>query len=112
MNPNFKSHMITPNLLKACEEQVQKYFGEGDFDEHDDCLICRGLELWRACSMCPLGYPNAIGLPCVDDPTFIDQGSRLTASKEKLLARGNRLIEILGEHGIEIYDAEVSNEKL
>jgi len=112
MNPNFTEKMITPKLLEACEKQVQKYFGEREMDVW--CEICRAVpSLYHGpkCSECPLGDGSddwgENGAPCREDPTFIDYMERHCASKKKLRARGNRLIEILGQHGIEIYDAEV-----
>ena len=108
MNPNFKPEMITPKLLKACEEQVQKYFGERDMD--DKCLICDATSYYNAnCYACPLSEGDKYSLipPCCYDPTFVAGISRLSANKEQLLARGNRLIEILDQHGIAIIDKEV-----
>lgn len=107
MNPNFKPHMITKALLKACEEQVQKYFGEREIgDTFDKCLICEGLESFRDCSHCPLG-DGSDHCACIYDSTYINQPDRFSATPKQLLARGNRIIEILDEHGITIYDAEV-----
>ena len=102
MNPNFKPHMITDKLLKACKEQVQKYFGEREMDS--ECLICLAIPLVD-CSICPLG-DGVEDLACLDDPTFLGIIQRQLAKKSELLARGNRLIEIMDEHGITIDDAE------
>lgn len=111
MNPNFKPHMITKKLLKACGDQVNKYF-YGPMDS--DCEFCKAMPRISFgdytdydCSQCPLGDGESRGCPCVTDKTFIDEGRRETASKKQLLARGNRLIEILDQHGITIYDKEV-----
>ena len=111
MNPNFKPEMITPKLLKACGDQVNKYF-YGPMD--DKCEFCRaiprvsfGTYTDYDCSRCPLGDGESRGCPCVKDKTFIGEGRRKTASKKELLARGNRLIKILDEHGIAIIDEEV-----
>jgi len=105
MNPNFKPEMITPKLLKACGDQVSKYF-YGPMD--GDCLICDGTQGDGCnCKHCPLGDGLNKGVPCTKDPTFIYGIRRHGASKERLLARGNRLIEILDQHGIAIYDKEV-----
>ncbi len=104
-NPNFKPHMITDKLLEACEEQVQKYFGEREMDR--GCLICMGLPASHNCAVCPLGDGGDYNAFCIKDSTFIEQDERSHSTKRQLLARGNRLIEILNEHGIEIYDAEV-----
>ena len=107
MNPNFKR--ITPELLKASEKQVQKYFGEIEMD--DKCEFCKavGRDNWglALCEKCPLSGGDAYGYDCLDDPTYIAQNERKTAPKEKLLARGYRLIEILKKHWIEIKDVEV-----
>ena len=102
MNPDFKPHIITDKLLKACEEQVQKYFGERKMDS--GCLICPAIPLGN-CYICPLG-DGVEELACINDPTFLEMTQRRTAKKSELLARGNRLIEILDKHGIEIYDAK------
>lgn len=112
MNPNFKPEMITKKLLKACEEQVQKYFGQREMD--GDCEICKALGSddhgFPNCRRCPLGDGDEWGppkksAPCTYDPTYLSAGTfgeRLNATKEELLARGNRLIEIFDQHGIKI----------
>ena len=82
------------------------------------CLICRAvpsLPSSRAisffhdpdCSQCPLGDGSADGAPCTLDETFITEGYRGFSSRVRRLARGNRLIEILDEHGITIYDVKI-----
>ena len=106
MNPNFKPHMITNKLLKACEEQVQKYFGEREMNMV--CGVCEATEgAWnRNCKACPLSN-NGDYCSCTNDSTFIHQGRRLGATKKQLLVRGYRLIEIMDKHGITIYDVKV-----
>ena len=109
MNPNFEPHMVTKKLLKACEKQVDKYF-RGCFGAYDNCLICGGLKSFRDCENCPLAVGKTFTsrfVSCTHDATYIEQGEREHASKEQLLARGNRLIEILDKHGIIIYDKEI-----
>ena len=103
MNPDFKPHMITDKLLKACEEQVQKYFGEREMDFQ--CLICPAIPDGDCC-VCPLG-DGVKELACLDDPTYLNISQRLAAKKSKLLTRGKRLIKIMDKHGITIYDAKV-----
>lgn len=106
MNPNFKPEMITPKLLKACAEQVQKYFGQRGMDTDCEFCLCVGKagDLIN-CHHCPLGRGEIDDMGCVyDHPTFIPPMDRLKASREKLLARGNRLIEILDKAGISIID--------
>ena len=108
-NPEFKQHMITSKLLRACAKQVQKYFGEIKMDGH--CEICSALTKHLDCVHCPLGdgktsfpHDKRWSAPCVDDETFITEGERTKAKNEGLIARGNRLIEIFGENMIEIYE--------
>lgn len=113
MNPNFKPHMITDKLLKACEEQVQKYFGEREMDA--GCLICGGTRYKSMnCKYCPLGdgsnwLHNDHGkpAPCTFDISYIHGSRRETSTYEARLRRGNRLIKILDKSGITIYDEEV-----
>ena len=102
MNPNFKRSMITPELLEASEKQVQKYFGEREMD--DNCEFCLTVD---SCRECPLDDGSFRDCGCMKDDTFIYPRLRKTASKEKLLARGYQLIEILKKHWIEIKDVEV-----
>lgn len=105
MNPNFKPHTITDKLLKACEEQVQKYFGEREMDL--SCLICSAIpDGDGGCYICPLG-DGVKELACIYDSTYLGPCQRRTAKKSELLARGKRLIKIMDKHGITIYDAEV-----
>ena len=108
MNPYFKPEMITPKLLKACGDQVNKYF-YGPMD--DKCEFCRAMPDSAEdgevdCRRCPLSDGELVDA-CCEDKTFIPPANRRGATKKQLLARVNRLIEILDEHGITIIDEEV-----
>ena len=105
-NPKFKNYMITKKLLNACERQLHKYFGDREMDQN--CDICDAID--TDCIHCPLGDGiidwNDGHPPCVKDSSFINPKNRVDADEELLISRGDRLIEILDENGIQIYEKE------